>query len=70
MRATGLDCQPDENVDQAPLGALVDSVQALADHIVREWLDSPGDCETQLCKRGRPAGRRRRRPRKSVIHDE
>ena len=48
VRAAGLDCRPGENVYQAPRGALADSGRALADKVVREWLDSPGHRETLL----------------------
>ena len=46
--AAGLDCAPGENIYQAPRGALADSEAALADHVVRSWLDSPGHRETLL----------------------
>jgi uncharacterized protein YkwD len=51
VRAAGLDCRPGENIYQAPRGSLADAERALADHVVREWLDSPGHRETLLRER-------------------
>jgi len=51
VEATGLDCRVGENVYQTPRGALADSERALADHVVRSWLDSPGHRETLLRER-------------------
>ena len=48
VEAAGLDCAPGENIYQAPRGALADSEAALADYVVRSWLDSPGHRETLL----------------------
>jgi uncharacterized protein YkwD len=48
LRAAGLDCSPGENVYQTPRGALASSERALADHVVRSWLESPGHRETLL----------------------
>lgn len=46
--AAGLDCVGGENIYQAPRGALATSERALADHVVRAWLDSPGHRKTLL----------------------
>ena len=46
--AAGLDCFVGENIYQAPRGALASSEGALAGHVVRAWLDSPGHRETLL----------------------
>jgi len=46
--AAGLDCRIGENIYQAPRGTLASSERALADHVVRAWLDSPGHRETLL----------------------
>lgn len=51
LQAAGVDCHPGENVYQAPLGALATSERALADAVVRAWLDSPGHRETLLRER-------------------
>lgn len=51
VRAAGLECLPGENVYQTPRGAVADSERALADHVVRAWLDSPGHRETLLEER-------------------
>ncbi len=49
--AAGLNCTVGENIYQAPRGALATSEPALADHVVRAWLDSPGHRETLLAER-------------------
>jgi len=49
--AAGIDCAASENIYQAPRGALATSERALADHVVRAWLDSPGHRETLLADR-------------------
>jgi hypothetical protein len=46
--AAGVDCAVGENIYQAPRGALATAERALADHVVRAWLDSPGHRETLL----------------------
>ena len=46
--AAGIECPVGENIYQAPRGALATSERALADHVVRAWLDSPGHRETLL----------------------
>lgn len=46
--AAGLDCTVGENIYQTPRGALADSERALADHVVRAWLGSPGHRRTLL----------------------
>ncbi|MFT4884135.1 MAG: hypothetical protein ACI8U4_001648 [Natronomonas sp.] len=51
VRAAGLECQPGENIYQAPRGALASSEAALADHVVRSWMDSPGHRRTLLRER-------------------
>ncbi|MFQ3319818.1 MAG: hypothetical protein ACI8UR_001217 [Natronomonas sp.] len=48
VRAAGLDCLTGENIYQAPRGALASSAAALADHIVRAWMDSVGHRRTLL----------------------
>jgi hypothetical protein len=51
VREAGLDCLPGENIYQAPRGALASSETALADHVVRAWMDSPGHRRTLLRER-------------------
>lgn len=46
--AAGLECRVGENIYQSPQGSLADSERALADHVVRSWLDSPGHRRTLL----------------------
>lgn len=46
--AAGLECRVGENIYQTPRGSLADSERAVADHVVRSWLDSPGHRETLL----------------------
>ena len=48
LEAAGVDCAAGENIYQTPRGAVADSEAALADHVVRSWLDSPGHRETLL----------------------
>lgn len=48
VREAGLDCYPRENIYQAPRGALASSERALADHVVRAWLESAGHRRTLL----------------------
>lgn len=48
VAAAGLECRPGENIYQAPRGALASSERALADHVVRAWLNSEGHRETLL----------------------
>ena len=48
LEAAGIDCAAGENIYQTPRGAVADSEAALADHVVRSWLDSPGHRETLL----------------------
>lgn len=48
VRDAGLDCYPGENIYQAPRGALASSERALADHVVRAWLESAGHRRTLL----------------------
>lgn len=51
VEAAGLDCLPGENIYQAPRGALASSEAALADHVVRAWMDSAGHRRTLLRER-------------------
>jgi hypothetical protein len=46
--AAGIECRVGENIYQTPRGSLADSERALADHVVRSWLDSPGHRRTLL----------------------
>jgi uncharacterized protein YkwD len=46
--AAGLSCPGGENIYHSPNGALAVSPGALADHVVRAWLDSDGHRETLL----------------------
>ena len=46
--AAGVDCFVGENIYQTPRGTLASSEAALADHVVRAWLDSPGHRQTLL----------------------
>lgn len=48
VAAAGIDCQPGENIYQAPRGGLATAERALADHVVRAWLNSDGHRETLL----------------------
>ena len=47
----GLTCPGGENIYYSPNGALAVSPGALADHVVRSWLDSAGHRETLLRER-------------------
>lgn len=47
----GLSCPGGENIYHSPNGALAVSPGALADHVVRAWLDSDGHRETLLRER-------------------
>ncbi|MFC7228428.1 CAP domain-containing protein [Salinirubellus salinus] len=49
--AAGLSCPGGENIYYAPNGALAVSPGALADHVVRSWLNSEGHRETLLRER-------------------
>jgi uncharacterized protein YkwD len=51
VRAAGLDCQPGENIYQSPRGDLATTETALADHVVRLWMESPGHRRTLLRER-------------------
>ena len=51
VEAAGLECRVGENIYQTPRGSLADSERAMADHVVRAWLDSPGHRETLLRER-------------------
>ena len=51
VEAAGLECRVGENIYQTPRGSLADSERAMADHVVRSWLDSPGHRETLLRER-------------------
>lgn len=46
--AAGLECRVGENIYQTPRGTLADSERAMADHVVRAWLGSPGHRRTLL----------------------
>lgn len=48
VAAAGFECLPGENIYQAPRGGLATSERALADHVVRSWLNSEGHRETLL----------------------
>lgn len=50
VEAAGLECRVGENIYQTPRGALADSEHALADHVVRAWLESPGHRRTLLAE--------------------
>ena len=46
--AAGIDCAVGENIYGMPRGGLATSERALADHVVRAWLESPGHRKTLL----------------------
>lgn len=49
--AAGIDCRVGENIYQTPRGAIATSEPAVAEHVVRSWLDSSGHRRTLLRER-------------------